>query len=512
MDITLNMLIHRLFIIYPELEHKTVFEKSSKPIHGIRMLSSAKKTHPEGYLYLCRDNHPIIKQGIPKDLLLVCVSRPGNPTVNASVFIQPQNMETDLVFNAFWDIFMFYRDWEYEMNHSIIQNNGIQNLIDLSEKVVGNPMTVIDTSMVVLAKSKTIQSEDPIFARMQPDHLVPEDSLHVFEQEHYYKDLKKLEIRYSNKSDSIVYDNVILALRSHDRTAAHLTMICEHYPYDSVLEIVSNLVGFLTQQLAISLQNKSTGQFVFENLMVDLLEEGVDKETIKDRLAILELPIQTDYCLMRFETDSEEHLFPEYFSRHFSILLAQAKTMLYEDGIIALIDLRRDYRKSGDTLRELTDRVRNELKKREIKCGISDVFTHLADIKVAYNETTAALEIGAVVNAGYRVYQYESIKIYDVIKAGRTTEDLIRICSKKLLDIYRQDQKHQTNLHNILRTYISCDRKYTVAAEMLHMHRNNVVYHIGRMVEQYDIDLDNVDERLYLTISFLVLDLVYAEI
>lgn len=57
----------------------------------------------------------------------------------------------------------------------------------------------------------------------------------------------------------------------------------------------------------------------------------------------------------------------------------------------------------------------------------------------------------------------------------------------------------------ILHEYLSHDRNYTAVAQKLGMHRNNVIYHIRSLEEQYHLDLDQSSVRLKLLLSFEVL-------
>lgn len=65
---------------------------------------------------------------------------------------------------------------------------------------------------------------------------------------------------------------------------------------------------------------------------------------------------------------------------------------------------------------------------------------------------------------------------------------------------------HGCNLQ-LLYTYLNCERNATLTGQLLHMHRNNVVYHMGKIVEFLDIDLEDPHVRFSLLVSYAMLKL-----
>ena len=57
-----------------------------------------------------------------------------------------------------------------------------------------------------------------------------------------------------------------------------------------------------------------------------------------------------------------------------------------------------------------------------------------------------------------------------------------------------------------LRQYLRYERRTTMVAEKLHMHRNNVKYRVDRLGELFGVDTDDDDERLELSIAYRLMD------
>ncbi len=52
--------------------------------------------------------------------------------------------------------------------------------------------------------------------------------------------------------------------------------------------------------------------------------------------------------------------------------------------------------------------------------------------------------------------------------------------------------------------YLECERRASVVAERLHMHRNNVKYRITRIEELFGIDTEDADARFDLLLAYRI--------
>lgn len=84
---------------------------------------------------------------------------------------------------------------------------------------------------------------------------------------------------------------------------------------------------------------------------------------------------------------------------------------------------------------------------------------------------------------------------------------LRRLAIHPALDRLREyDSRKSTDFYHILRVYLQCERDRVLTAKRLFVHKNTLVYRLKRIVEIFDLDLDNAYEREYLTVSFLVME------
>ena len=161
-------------------------------------------------------------------------------------------------------------------------------------------------------------------------------------------------------------------------------------------------------------------------------------------------------------------------------------------------------------------------------CGISEMFTSLAELRDSFSQATRAQGIGHKLYSlgnfwdvgkdihdsffpyeNSRIFYYNDIYIFYMIyraQSGRPNAFKNTRYIRAIEKLQKHDREHDSNLVEILYCYLLSERRATTAGNLLHMHRNNVLYHIGRITEITGIGLDSYWVRLKLMIAFHCLE------
>ena len=75
-----------------------------------------------------------------------------------------------------------------------------------------------------------------------------------------------------------------------------------------------------------------------------------------------------------------------------------------------------------------------------------------------------------------------------------------------LLTILRYDRKNDTQYFNTLRSYLINERNIPKTANALIIHRTTLTYRLQKINELFSLNLDDAYQRLYLLMSFFLLD------
>ena len=79
---------------------------------------------------------------------------------------------------------------------------------------------------------------------------------------------------------------------------------------------------------------------------------------------------------------------------------------------------------------------------------------------------------------------------------------------KTIQPLVEYDKKNQSDLADVLWTYLKHDGSVKETADELYVHRNTINYKLNRAAEILDLNLSSLDVRLQLTLGFMLRDML----
>ena len=260
---------------------------------------------------------------------------------------------------------------------------------------------------------------------------------------------------------------------------------------------------------AIDLQNGSA---------VRLLKGDFDKKTVysedeaRKRAHSLNLPFEGRFEFNLVVFNDVHNIPAPRLARDLSIRLKNADTVVYSRDILILCRIS----ESGDDGENRKEQIAGLFAGLNCNCGVSNAFNSLWDAAVAYGQARAAVLTGERLRLarregpGFRFYPYEALYLYHLVAAGIDAlpgvfTNSFAFSAIRMLKLH--DEKHGTNLLDTLAVYLDRERNATAACELLHMHRNTVLYHIRRVEDILGISLEEADVRMKLMIGLKAYEL-----
>ena len=203
-------------------------------------------------------------------------------------------------------------------------------------------------------------------------------------------------------------------------------------------------------------------------------------------------------------------------ARELSELILGCQVLVYEHSVLALVHLRQN---GGLGIPEET--LIHFLQVHQARCGMSDDFSGLEHLQRAYEQASLALKYSGslrgtkILNSlmelpkASPLCSFQSRVLYGILGKDRCNEANWRDSTyyKALKTLYEHDKLHGTNNLQLLRTYLWYERKATETGQVLHMHRNNVIYRISRIEQLVGLSLDDHETRIGIEMSFMLLEL-----
>jgi sugar diacid utilization regulator len=522
MQVSLNIILDRLrhyrYEVHIDMPTDIAFRR-------ISLLPRDLRGRQPDCLYVCRMSEALRAAGQMPGFYCLCLrdrfpdERETEEILSGFVVIN-ENIELETLFSEIQDTFVQTNEWYQNMQDAIIRHMSIQDIITMSESVIGNFISVSDSALTLVAYTKNTSTDDPTSL------FLIENGYHSDEAIRKFKVNKRFEHWMS--SDGIIistdgkiskYVCISKVFAFNDTYFMHVVMTCNHREMTAgLIDLFSHMVTVLSHYIKRNWEEKKDYDHVYSSLVVDLLHGSIsDREVANDRASYVGIRPGDKYIVMLLTGGgSGNAVFPGLTAHEISRALPQIRTVYYNCRLMLFLhhaELVR-YLEEQDIFRKLNDYFREN----DIYCGLSDIFDNLLSLPEAYrqaelalNETDSNYQNGNIfwesVPQWSNIAPFNSYFASCLLDKSAGIEKIWRTSQygRMLLELYNSDIEKSINNLEVLYTYLVNERRATETAVALHMHRNNVIYRISRIEELLKVSLDDRLTRLNLLMSFLML-------
>ena len=476
-------------------------------------------------IHVCRLSDALRASAQMTDMAYICVrdrildDQETEERLKGMIVIN-ENVEVENLLSIVSDIFLTIGEWQRQMQDALIHDRGLQQLLDLSVPILENTINISDSAFMLLARTDSIETDDPLSVELKKFGYHPETTLQKFREQHRFADWDQVKDFIIN--DSLAFSPYVLVnkvFRFRNTYFIHVVMTCDHHPLsDGLLE----LFGLLTDILAIyaerNWKDKNALSHNYDSFMMDLITGTLTSPAdIEDRAKYLGVRTGDRMVLMKLTVAPGSEAALGRIGRELSELLPSVQVILYDRALLALIHLR----PAGNSLGVSDEELQAFLTQHQASAAVSNIFTGLENIPAAFRQASLALKYDISlrgreiidsllpVTTDVKPIPFQKRVLHSLLGESPRGEEIWHYSRyyQVLRDLYLSDQQHGTNNLQLLRVYLYTERKATDTGQLLHMHRNNVIYHMGRIESSMGLDLNDQGTRLGLEMSFILLDI-----
>ena len=432
---------------------------------------------------------------------------------NENCVILPYGTDIVETFNDVISYLSHLHDWLREVEVSVSKNEGVQALVDLSEKILGNPVVVITPAFRVVAATWNLESSDRVFSDFLNLGYLSAESWNRLRDNDYYRTEyytgKTVILPPSSIKD---YTSTLTAVVHNTEVAFLILMLCSNFEYTSG---VAQIFGYIQDKLLHYLQpladSHGFSHTQFDSFIIELIEgRSTTPKEIYERSSVFGRTYSKAFHTVLIQLEQPSEMFLAHEVQTLELAFPEVYILAYKDRIIMHFERRPG---GQDIWFEQLSRLNAILEDTRAHAGVSEPLTGFENIRESFRQADVSLEfgirmLGRSLSTRYlgeeqelaRIFSFGNYQVFSML-TGKETE-------APLLSRIRQfDAEHGTDYHRILFVYLSTDRNFTHAAKILHMHRNNVVYHINRISDFFNLDLDRPTLRLRLLMLYRLEDI-----
>lgn len=403
-------------------------------------------------------------------------------------------------------------EWNERMKDYIISNRSMQDVLALSEDVIGNYITISDSALGLMAHTSGLTVNCPVTNALVKNGYHNEETLALFNKYRLPEIWAKSSDIYVNSSRNFSpYPNVCKVIRYNNNYFAHAIMVCNNSePSDGLIALFRMLLDHLMICFERQWSNGGGAIHAYDNLIATLTEKEMPPDILKERAANCGLPVSADFRFLKICPQSSSSVILQRMSRDITSNNPDLKATVLKDSLVILMI------NKGDGFDDLCFAIEQQLERCDAYCGISNPFNNLNDVNFANIQADIALKYGSKkillpfsANTNLlsrRIHFFETYYPYHLMcgtaEAKRLSHATNAHMALKKLEDY--DNKHGSNNVELLYVYLSNDRKATETAAVMHMHRNNVIYRVNRICDIINMDLEDNDIRFRLLLAYEV--------
>ncbi|ADK15558.1 MULTISPECIES: PucR family transcriptional regulator [Clostridium] len=492
--------------------HKLILknEKSTK-INLVKLLLSEMKSFDPNTLYVgdasdLANLHPI---NYPVNLLCINHYKVPDYFKNSNIILIDTDKNKYILFNEIQDIIFDLKNIDIYMEElldALIHEKGIQHIIDIGFKLVGNPIIFNDTSSKIIANSICNKS----IGHYWDEHI----------KKGYFSNNAMNSAKFNRIWEKVDSQNCPVMVKGIDDN----NMIIEKVTIDNVLigyiavteaerpfkdrdiELVSLLCDVIETQMRNDKFYKYTKGTTYESFLKDLLDNAVtDKELVMNKIRSLNFDISLGVYILIFDMNqySQKKIPLTYLRYKISGIVQESKSLIYNNHIVLLIN----HNTKISIFENEFEALKKFLKKNNLYAGLSNCITDFTNLQYYYKQSLKAIELGVSLNIDKVFYIYEDYVVYDLLDSLSTYENIERFCHPSLHLLIQYDRKNNTCLTKSLYVYLMNNRNQSISANILHIHRASMFYRIDKIKQIMKIDLNdpNIIHHIYLSLHILEL-------
>lgn len=389
---------------------------------------------------------------------------------------------------------------------ALLSEKGLQHIIDTAAQIFGNPLYVVDLQHKYLAISSGNSQNNEFLERELKSGYISGEGITMIEQSGLDEKIRRNGKPYlfDNKLDKqcMLIDIVLI----QGIEVGHIMLQEFNHPYgendDRLLRHLSQLVAMELQKDDIFTNNKGV---MYSYFLADILKNpGINSSYIHERLTMLGFTLKEELYMLVMPPPSyiSSKLRLEIIVEQIHYIIHGSLYVLYENAIVFLVS--RDKHKGLSSYE--VEKLDDFLRVNNLKLGVSNYFTKLSDAAKFYKQARDAVKFSIKFSDTRSLCYFSDYYIYQMLHACEKDDPNIQyLIQPGLMQLYEYDAEKSTDFLTTLYEYIMLPNQPAQVAANLHIHKNTLLYRMGKIKEITSCSFEKGDDFLAFNLSFKIL-------
>lgn len=466
-------------------------------------LYSEQETLREDILYILPEE---LAERFPRDQYSYATAA---DVMGEAPHIRRINQPFPALFNQILSVFQRYAEFEMQLNNVVTRGGTLTDLCRIASDFFQNPVYIHDNLFYILAVSGYVEGmlqveyNEKNGKRHTPLWLINEfkfdesynNTLTLHQASIWGNDQYPFNMRslFVNLWDGLHYCGRVLINELNSSLQPGQFRAVEYF---------ANYVLVLMRMI----DQTEAGHFrSYEDFFVALMHgTPVDEGDLYTILSILEWGEEDRYLCMKLQPQ-DPGISIRSDSAMNSVLtrLLDAYISFYHDSqLCVVVNLTHSRQGTREIQQCLAPYVRDGL----MYTGISSPVQGIYSIGLGFSQTDIVMEYIRREDSSNWICAFSACAlayIHNQATQALPTRLLVHPALPLMLEY---DQKNGTQYYETLRSYLKCERSIPKTSAALIIHRTTLTYRLGKIQELLRLNLDDPTERLYLSLSYYLMD------
>lgn len=396
---------------------------------------------------------------------------------------------------------------------ALAEDKGIQSIIDLGGKILGNPISLVDASRKHIAVTDSPEVEDdPIWKEVITYGYTSQITIAHNASIGLTDKLSRASAPFFWESDRYIkYRRIMARVTYKEKTIGILTVYQTRKPFtEEDLAQTKILCDAVSSEMQKNPFFHSILGNSYELFIKELLEGKIkDSEIVRSRTEFFNLGFKKKIFVLAVDAYDldKTNILPSYLRSYLEKNLIDSKTILFEEHVVLLISCDSEKRFWELGLEDIKAYLYN----MELKAGLSRAFEDLSDVQEYHIQALEALKLGKLLHGEAELYTYDDYALYHFIDIRAALADIKKLLHPAIFTLVEYDRTNNTSYLYTLNAYFLSSRNIPATAKKLHLHRNSMFYRLEKIQELTSVDLNDSNSLLHIELSFKLMELYKPE-
>lgn len=398
----------------------------------------------------------------------------------------------------------------YEKLYKAVCNQSTNNVLSAAYDIFRKPVLFVDEYFHVVSMHPSGPIGDPEWDTIYRDKAMNREQ--IFRTLDEFLSGKKAFYQpfFANTGSCADSPRIFAEVVQDDTVHGHILVFWDGTPPTSEdFEIIDLVLDAIRLRISTRIKSMGSWNLALSTKLMDLLAPNTPPHLEALACEAISGTMQPDYtiCVTTIGALASQRAFAEYAVRELQQLYRNVICVIYDNNIVTLYG-GTDPHGSGTPMQEATmaDRLFAFFGSHDMICGLSDSFTDPTQARVHYRQAllTARLAMQLGRDRSTTFSDLMPLPIFLSVLEKDTPETFIH---PAIFKMRAYDQKYGTAYDETMRHFSFNMHNKDKTAAALCIHRNTLLYRLGRISELFDLPFEHDQVALNLLCSYLILEL-----